>query len=448
MNDLWVYPLSSNSLVSVCIISQHNLGHILAGKRYPSSFLDIAILKEFTNCVFQALQIDQHSEGLLIGVMRDGELMWDLMKTSPKDCLIREDMCPCIVWCEFEKRLFRIEYTFPTSPHMFVVDNPNRKRLRLDEPFSEQTQYTLSQSLHETFGITPRIEEGILVSHTGPAIPSPLVLDHSKMRTNTCKTYPVKYLVRELVLFHPLTFVQHDISDLVRFLRWIDFGFLSQKILDMYHIPHSILFAQLSYSFIPAGFRAFHAPIVTLMHVALTCPKAQLTYSNEKLEWLGDAVWRFLAAFSGIQEPAIRAHFSVILSNNRMGKMAIKHSSFLASSYESNLIPNVVEAILGVAFISGGLSQANSVAHSLGLYDLNELPKNATSNRTVSFINGAVATAFGSLKVSLQIINELPYQKLGQWTETRSMQIKMHVNEIAATPILLTDWQNLLPVDL
>lgn len=446
LSEWWVYPLSSPTCTNMCIIGMHDLSAILPGNPCQTlSYGKLQILNTFTSMVYSALEVDPISDDIYIGISRGDSILWEFMNTCCSKQLfakrgINESDCPCIVWSKPLNRLFRIDYTLPFSPSNWIVhETPDGS--------SQTTSSTLSMCAQKYNIASIDPDQPILVSSTKSVITCKPLLDHVKNRqtgNNAPEQFRMVYLVSEMVTLHPFNSIQSELSEFSRNSNWFQSAMVCAELFSSMVLlaNNTCLYKEFAVKFIPLGFKRYSGIFLTLMHVSLVCPGALLTYNNQKLEWIGDAVWRLLVALAGIANNDIRQYFSTLLSNERIGKMALIHFPDLRSKIFSDgpyrrtvnenntkTIANVTEAIIGVSWLCGGLESAFYTANKLGLFQLDDLKVKSgipdpLPGKTESYFNRAVACAFVSLRVSLTLMMQFPHETIGQLDLKRQTGIK------------------------
>ena len=466
----YIYTMSEQSLDvhSLAIVGNFDIGDVVSGRPCPELLQDqVILLKEFTALLhetvfgtpFPALEFD-----FCYCVLYNGGIMWEYISSCCRPVSgdargLNQEDCPCIVWSSTAKRLCRVDSVILKSPSKYMI-NMNQWGEGVDGGGIK----TLADYYLYKYNISVDPSQNVLGSRLGSPIISAPLSAHVKMFPKKNTSSSSVYLIPELVVVHPLTKLQGELSLLARHLFWIESGIISKNILLHLVVPGSNVFTSLGPLFIPRGIRSYPCMSVMLMHVALTCPSAQLMYSYDKLEWLGDSVWRFAASLAGLTDFKIRYHFNVVLSNERMGTVCEKkfsllpHSSILSNppSLKSpqtarsrlrnlNILADVIEAVIAVSFIQGGLASVVETIETLGLLAVDDLPSPISGSHSVeSFFNSALFTGFNGLQIALKLISEFPNDTVGELTERRRTLLKnLQTNTISYTqmPTCTSAWE-------
>ena len=365
-------------------------------------------------------------------VVSDGSIAWDLIgdcvSNSSLPRLIHAQLPdpPFVVTQSMSGQVYRVESVLDESPSNLHIpldswgsgrSNPVQQTMALAELY--RSKYNIDVSDNQC----------VLVARMGPPIQPKFVVDTG------AAPKPVKkdsnkssvHLLPELVTLHPITHVQTPLSYIPRYLFWIESGLIANRVVkDL--IPVS--FATNAYErfqsfFIPSTMRRYSSPITTLAAIALTRPSADMKFSYEKLEWLGDAVWRFLVCMEAVTDPAVKSNFDMLMENSRLGtRVSLKypnlHTSYILSTQPTlkapqtcrsrlknfNILADVVEALLAVAVLSGGIDGAMECAHRMGLFDTDDFEYKSKQRATEAFVRKTAKPAMIRLQASLAMLTE------------------------------------------
>ena len=461
-NQWWIYSLRGSvpDRISLGLIGSFEIWNVVCGRPLDLLASDFQPLRDFTSVVHEAVfgtPFPDLNFDLFYCLVRNGEILWDVMHSCvnpPKAPALDldESQCPCIVWSSTASRLQRVESTILKSPYEYSIHLNAWGR---EAELSRGTIKTLADFYQDKYEVTVGRDQHILVGHLGLPVVSQPLSAYAKMlpRKKKDPSESTIYLIPELVSRHPLTTVQDELSRLQQDLFWIESGLIARRLEADLLVPElGCVFSSLVEIFIPRGIRQFNSKIIMLLHVATTCPGAQLTYSYERMEWLGDAVWKFVASLAGFSDSKVRANFGVLISNERMGnKVATQYPLLHESCVLSNppclkspqaargrlknfkILADVVEALIAVSFITGGMRAASHTVAMFGLLNTDDLEGSMSSDRVESFFNRAVVMAYRGLHASIALLLELPNASVGELTEKRKTRSKESPNIVLAS---------------
>ena len=188
--------------------------------------------------------------------------------------------------------------------------------------------------------------------------------------------------------------------------------------------------------------------VITLTVSALTCPSAQLEYNYQRLEWLGDSVWRVVCAFRGSSKALVRSRYNHLMSNDNMGHQVSVHCPWIHESSVTSGVPNlkapqtcrsrlrnfhiladITEALLAVAFLAFGVKGATEAAEKLGLFESDS--EEGTDVDLDWFKNNVVKPAISRLHASLAIMDkDVPVGVLNEFRRIELKKINFSEEEI------------------
>jgi dsRNA-specific ribonuclease len=254
----------------------------------------------------------------------------------------------------------------------------------------------------------------VLCGRMGPCIIAQPLLETEPIQHAPSTSSPV-YLVSDYCDIHPFTEVYHLLSLIPRQLFWVE-----QQLVARHVSRH--LFPTLRSS----------SSIITLTSCALTCPSAQIPgQSYERLEWLGDAVWRVVIAKEGRS-----GQYSKLMGNDFIGERVAETYPELVDKYiltntpslkspqrarsrlqNQRILADIAEALLAVGFLIGGLACAAEAARILGLFNDSVDPGSPPSDCHAEQNELR-------LKLSDEIFHELPSSSVSEMHDLRKARLK------------------------
>ena len=380
------------------------------------------------------------------------EVCWEAMKVVVDPALHRPigphniPNPPFIVTHGSSRTTYRVSCILDDSPGRFIMP-VNQFGSSKDAP----GQQLMSEFYHQRYGITLSPDQPILLASLGAPIRPDPPADVPNLAVTKSKKPNVRsqvYLAPQLAKMHPLTKFMECVNRVPRLLFQMESGLIAAKVARDLFVQQGNEFWDYRAFFKPAKpSYYFKSTLVNLTAIALTRPSANLTVDYEYLEWLGDAVYRFVLAVMGLSDAKIRGAYFMLMSNNNIGKMAKKSYPELPNSYilslppslktpelcrerlqNLNILADVVEALMAVSLMSGGIQSVVRTIHVLGLDTVDEssigLVSPAASD-VASFMKSAVRPSVIRLEASLQLIkNGDPYSlDVGQLDEARQLLI-------------------------
>lgn len=291
----------------------------------------------------------------------------------------------------------------PSSPFIVVQDTSGNMYSvsdRMDERPSKlhitvngwgkktlaRSQSSLRDFYKAAYNIDLEDNQPILLSCLGCCVKSRALVEPSKASPSTSdKKESAVYLVPQTVRFHPFSRIYKYLTLVPRTLFWLEAGIIAKRVSSIIASPLNASYFHLHDVFIPLkdfGY-SFESSLTSLTHVALTCPSAMMGYNYRKLEWLGDSVLGLIVANADISDK------QKIISNGYIGsQVCAKHSKIFNESVltrcptikswaecrsrvgNQNIIADIAEALIGVAFLCSGLKGALHAVRSLGILNL------------------------------------------------------------------------------
>lgn len=433
---LWVMPkVFRDGAVQLGVVSNINLSGIARSLDVSLNSNQSHTLRQFTDMLevffFGIPAPNRPFMFEYVIVNQRGEISWDDIKkalsTDFHENLFRRGIPapPFIVTQTLSNRSYQVKCVLDESPVNFMIPinqfGPDKQaggQLSLCDFYAKKYQVTLDH------------KQPILICCMGsPICPDPPV-DTPSLATPKTKKADARsqvYLVPQVVTLHPLTQHIHSLNRIPRLLFQLEAGLIAKRVSSDLFISEDNQFREYRKFFLsenPSYF--FDSTMLELTAVALTRPSAAIAVDYQTLEWLGDAVFRFVLALVGMKDKSIRSNFCALMSNGNIGRMAAKSYPALPNSYvlskppslktpeqcrerlkNLNILADVAEALMAVSFLSGGVKSVMHTIKKLGSAGLHEsligvIPE--TPSEVEAFRKGALKPAVIRLQASLQLL--------------------------------------------
>lgn len=371
--------------VSIGIETDLNLEGILreCAPRKDVCMITDSVVAQFSDlvhqCVFSTPQPTSAFRFFFV-LLRNGESDSVLMREciygeSPHGLDWSSVAIPLIVRFRLSGRMYRVDTICCTDAGatQLMVDQFSRD--------SSPTKMTLASFYKSKYGVEVSSHCPVLVGCLGPCIRSaPIVPDDTvnESHAKTSNSGSTLHLASEFCDRHPFSDMMHLLALVPRRLFWVETGLIAQQVVEL-------LFGSVHEETDLVFDRIFPSAIVSLTATALTCPSAQVCDTNyEKLEWLGDSVWRMVCA-DEIPDN-MKTHYNTFMSNEYIGACAADKIPFLvdrcilsgkpslkspqkarAPLKNHRILADIVEALLAVGYFFGGVVMATHAARKMGL---------------------------------------------------------------------------------
>ena len=453
MGEITVYELGNfSSDLRLCLLADIVLRGICRISDQTVSSDNLVICQHFTEYLcselfgsevpitpFKFLFLLCHGDGISWDAMRE---CYEFEGGSPLKIIPNP---PFIVQQSFSRKLYRVDSVITCSARELTIP--------VDVWGSnKQSQFmTLADFYKRKYGVEVSSGNIVLVARLGCPFAvrslTPQIAGRDEPVPKPQKATSKVHLLPEFVSLHPISEWQSAVSYLPRFLFHIDSGLLVQRIYHELIVEASNPFSQYQTYFletIPEECR-FVSPVFSLLYLALTCPSANLGFSYEKLEWLGDAVWRYTICRLSQTEDRVKRLYDKMMSNEYLSSKISQnlpyiHTSSVLSSKPNlakpllarsrlrnfNILADITEALIAVSFMAGGMPSVFQTARKIGLLEYGSIEDTSSSTSSRSF--PAVKSRLGA---SLSLLTrENASLKLGQLNEKRKSLLGMEFPDV------------------
>ena len=390
---------------------------------------------------------------------RTGKVAWDLMLRCV-DISTHAPMStdglpeiPLIVTHVVSKKIYRAVSVLHQGPSEFEINvnswGAEKQKNRC---------MTLSAFYREKSNIELKHDQCVMVGEMGsPVKPEPLVMSSQMTSQRVIETNPssLVYLVPQILSLHPINPVMKSLEMLPRILFELESSIIADRIVKDLLLPsNDTNLPELVEFFMPRELEKLGDPVLALASVALTCPSASRGFNYEYLEWLGDSVFRFVAAIEGCKDSVIRENFFQIMTNDHIGSAVSTaypdiHTRYVWSRQATlkapqtcrsrlmnfNILADVTEALFAVSFIAGGIASVLHTASQLGIFS--HPVRNPQFMEMPAFISAALKPACLRLEASLQLVRDPRNRELsiGQLNELRDRLLRSISPTIESTTL-------------
>ena len=385
-------------------------------------------------------------------VNRDREICWssivDIVNPSCHRTLKPRELpkTPFIVTHTISGKAYLINCVTEESAATFIIPVNQFGSTKQD-----QGQMLMTDFYKEKYGLRLSPNQPVLIGSIGTPIRPDAPADIPSLSVPKAKKPNVRsqvYLAPEVAKLHPITEFIDCINRIPRLLFQLESGAIAADVqMDLFMHEKNDFWEYIEFFKPSRPSYFFKSNLLSLTAAALTRPSANLTVDYEYLEWLGDAVFRFVLAVLGLRDVGIRSRYFHLMSNNNIGKMAQKSYPELCNSYilslppslktpelcrerlqNLNILADVAEALVTVSLFSGGIRSVARTIQKLGLDQIDESSIGLVPpapNDVGSFIKSAVRPSVIRLEASFQLIkNGDPHSlDVGQLDEARKLLI-------------------------
>jgi dsRNA-specific ribonuclease len=435
-----LYDLNApSSELRLCILTDIDLRGIGRISDIPVSVENLVVGQHFTEFLLNEVfgcELPVPSFQFVWLLCFEDSICWEMMRNcvNISDPSLMKDTptVPFIVKQSSSGKLYSVEFILPLSPYSFVIPVNSWGAQK------EILSMTLAEFYKKKYGVIASREETIFAARmgspfTGRSLVRPFG-EKDEPIPRKCKPNSMVYLLPEYVSVHPVSQAQSAVSYLPRFLFFLDTGLVVQRIYNDLIIESENPFARYQTFFLnslPVD-NQFESSVYSLLLIALTCPSANLGWSYEKLEWLGDAVWRYTICSISQTKEKVRRMYDKMMSNEYMSRKVSERLPYIHTSSvitnkpnlaspqlartmlrNFNILADITEALIAVSFMAGGILSVLHTAKKMGLLEHDEPSDGFAGSRSLP----AVRTRLTS---SLTLLTEDNcFLKVGQLNEKR-----------------------------